>query len=34
MITEPIDIKHLNIPNICFSLTEKDDEKEVHKAKN
>jgi len=28
MKTEPIDIKYLNIPNICFSLTEKDDERE------
>lgn len=28
MKSEPIDIKYLNIPNICFSLTEKDDERE------
>jgi hypothetical protein len=28
MKAEPIDIKYLNIPNVCFSLTEKDDEKE------
>lgn len=28
MEDETIDIKYLNIPNICFSLTEKDDERE------
>lgn len=28
MKTEPIDIKHLNIPNVCFSLTDKDDKRE------
>jgi hypothetical protein len=28
MKTDPIDIKYLNIPNVCFSLTEKDDERE------
>jgi hypothetical protein len=29
MKDKPIDIKTLNIPNICFSLTEKDDEIEA-----
>jgi hypothetical protein len=28
MKNETIDIKYLNIPNICFSLTEKNDERE------
>lgn len=28
MKSESIDIKYLKIPNICFSLTEKDDERE------
>ena len=28
-----VDIKYLGIPNICFSLTEKDDEREVELSK-
>jgi len=29
MKPEKIDVKYLNIPNICFSLTETDDERET-----
>ncbi|WP_375580136.1 hypothetical protein ABWH96_03460 [Marivirga tractuosa] len=28
MKNKPVDIKYLNIPNICFSLTEKNNERE------
>lgn len=29
MKKKPIDIKHINVPNICFSLTDKKDDRET-----